>query len=479
MSSAQRVAKNILILIVSSIINLVLGFFYAGYASRYLGAEGYGIIGYSLGLTSIFGSVMEMGLSQLAVREISKDHWLLDKYVLNMVAIKAILVPITLIPIALTANILSKGSSTSVTVVYILALATGLTTFSNIFNVAFQSFEKMKYSSLSTIINGAVMLAGAILAIHLHLDVVGFADVYLLTSAVVFTFNLAIYALKFFGSRASLNPGWWGYVMRESLPFGLAAIFVSIFARISSVMLRYIMGDEVAGWYYASYGLIMTVAIIPSVVNTSLFPVMCRFYSTSRQMLHFTQQRSFRYMTLLGLPIGVGTTLIADKLILLIFPQTYANSVIVLQILIWSSVLAFSSSNFNRVLSTSNHQMTVTKLMAISAGVNILLNLLLIPRFSYIGAALAMVAAEFMSLILSACAASRIGFSLSGDDLKFLAKIIMANAVMAAFILPMRGTSVFIIIPSAATVYFAASYFLFKAFDKDDAKLFRSIVKGV
>jgi len=123
--------------------------------------------------------------------------------------------------------------------------------------------------------------------------------------------------------------------------------------------------------------------------------------------------------------------------------------------------------------------MTVTKFMAISAGVNILLNLLLIPKFSYIGAALAMVAAEFMSLILSACAASRIGFSLSGDDLKFLAKIIMANAVMAAFILPMRGTSVFIIIPSAATVYFAASYFLFKAFDKDDAKLFRSIVKGV
>ncbi len=207
-------------LIVSSAINLVLGFFYAVYASRYLGAEGYGIIAYSLGLTSIFGSVMEMGLSQLAVRDISKDHRLLDKYVLNMVAIKAILVPITLILIALTANLLGKGSSTSVTVVYILALATGLTTFSNIFNVAFQSFEKMKYSSLSTIINGAVVLAGAILAIHLHLDVVGFANVYLLTSAAVFTFNLAIYAMKFFRSRASLSPGWWGYVMRESLPFG-------------------------------------------------------------------------------------------------------------------------------------------------------------------------------------------------------------------------------------------------------------------
>jgi O-antigen/teichoic acid export membrane protein len=158
------------------------------------------------------------------------------------------------------------------------------------------------------------MLAGAILAIHLHLDVVGFADVYLLTSAAVFAFNLAIYALKFFRYRAPLNPGWWGYVMRESLPFGLAAIFASIFARISSVMLGYIMGDEVAGWYYASYGLIMTVAIVPSVVNTPLFPVMCKFYSTSRQMLHFTQQRAFRYMTLLGLPIGVGTTLIADKL---------------------------------------------------------------------------------------------------------------------------------------------------------------------
>lgn len=117
--------------------------------------------------------------------------------------------------------------------------------------------------------------------------------------------------------------------------------------------------------------------------------------------------------------------------------------------------------------------------MAISAGVNILLNLLLIPRFSYIGAALAMVAAELVSLVLSAYAASRIGFSLFGGDSEFLAKIILANAVMAAVILPMGDMGIFIIIPSAAAVYFAASCFLFKAFDKDDVRLFRSTVKGV
>lgn len=466
-------------LIISSIINLVLGFFYATYAARYLGVEGYGIIGSSLGLTSIFGSVMEMGLSQLAVREVSRDRQLLDKYVLNMVAIKVILVPITLILIAFTANFISKGSSTSVNVIYILALATSLTAFGNIFNVAFQSFEKMEYSSLNTILNGAVMLSGALLAIYLKMDVVGFAGIYLLTSVAVFTFNLAVYVTKFLSSSASLDLSWWGYVMREALPFGLAAIFVSIFGWISSVMLGSIMGHEAAGLYFAAYRLYIIVAIIPSIVNMSLFPVMCRFYSTSRQMLHFTQQRSFRYMTLLGVPIGVGTTLTADKLINLIFGPAYANSVVVLQILIWSSVLAFSSSNFNRFLTASNRQMAVTKLMAICAGVNILLNLLLIPRFSYIGAAMAMVAAEFVSLVLSAYAASRTGFSLSKDDLKFLAKIILANTVMAAFILPVRDMSIFLIIPSAACVYFVASCLLFKAFDKDDVELFRSIVNRV
>jgi O-antigen/teichoic acid export membrane protein len=476
MSSARRIAKNTTLLILSNVTNLVLGFFYAAYAARYLGAGGYGTIAYALALTTIFGVLTDLGLGQLAVREISRDRSLTEKYVSNMVAIKLILVPITILLLIIAANFLGKGDSTSISVVYVLALSTGISAFAGIFATVFQAFEKMEYSSLGSIINGGMMLLGALLAIHLGLDVVGFAYVYLLTSIISLVFNLAVYIVKFFRFRTALDFRSWGSMLRESLPFGLAGLFVAIFSWVSSVMLLYLIGAEAVGWYNAPYRLIIILAIIPSVVNISLFPVMCRFHATSKNMFKFTQQRSFRYMTFLGLPIGVGTTLIADKIIYTIFGSAYANSVIALQILVWSSVLVFTSSSFSRSLSTSNMQLTVTKIMAVCAIENILLNLLLIPKFSYVGACLAAVAAEVTSLGLTIFASSKIGYGPSEGDLIFLVKLFIANAIMSVFIINMRGLNVFLLIASSAILYFAISY-LIKVFDKNDVEIFKNVFR--
>lgn len=476
MSSVRRIAKNTTLLILSNATNLVLGFFYAAYSARYLGAEGYGTIAYALALTGIFGVLTDLGLGQLAVREISRDRSLIDKYVFNVAAIKLVLVPITMVLIAIAANLLGKGNSTTISIVYILALSTGISAFASIFSVAFQAFEKMEYSSLGNVVNGAMMLSGALLAIHLGLSAVGFAYVYLFTSLVALIYNLAVYGVKFFRSKATLDFGSWGFMLSESLPFGLAALFVSIFSWISSVMLSYMIGNEAVGWYNAAYRLIIILAIVPNMVSMSLFPVMCRFYVTSRNMFEFTQQRSFRYMTFLGLPIGIGTTLLADKIIYLIFGPAYANSVIALQILVWASVLVFTSSSFGRLLSTSNMQMTVTKVMAICAVESILLNLLLIPKFSYVGACMAAVAAETTSLVLSMWAASKLGYSLSRDNFAFLTKLLIANAIMGIFIMNTRGLNLFFVIASAAVLYFVVSY-LIKVFDKNDMDIIKSIFK--
>ncbi len=475
MSSVCRIAKNTSLLILSNVINLVLGFFYAAYAARYLGAEGYGTIAYALALTSIFGNLMDLGLNQLTVREVSRDRSHIDKYMFNMIAIKLILVLITMGLIAAAANLLGKGNSTTISVVYIIALSTGISAFAGIFSVAFQAFEKMEYSSIGSVINGAMMLSGALLAIHFSLSVEGFAYVYLFTSIIAFIYNLTIYTIRFFSSKASLDFGSWRFMLRESLPFGLSGLFVSIFSWISSVMLSYMIGNEAVGWYNAPYRLIVILAIIPNMVNMSLFPVMCRFYVTSKTMFKFTQQRSFRYMTFLGLPIGVGTTLIADKIIYTIFGPAYANSVIALQILVWSSVLVFTSSSFSRLLATSNMQMTVTKIMATCAVENIILNLLLIPKLSYMGACLAAVAAEVTSLLLSMLVASKIGYSLSRGDLIFLIKLFIANAIMGIFVIYMRGLNVFLLIGSSAMLYFAISY-LIKVFDENDIDILKNML---
>jgi O-antigen/teichoic acid export membrane protein len=235
------------------------------------------------------------------------------------------------------------------------------------------------------------------------------------------------------------------------------------------------MGHEAVGIYNVPYRLVIVVNIIPSVVNRSLYPVMRRFYTTSGTMMWFIQTRSFRYMALLGLPMGVGTTLIAERISNIL--SGYTESVVVLQILIWSSVLAFTSSSFYRLLNTSTHQATVTKIIAVCALQSVVLNFILIPRLSYVGASLVNVALAVTSLVLSMYAASKIGYSLSKSDLGFIVKVAIASAAMGAFILLAKGLNLLLLLLIASSIifYFTASFFL-GIFDRENIAIFKSIL---
>jgi O-antigen/teichoic acid export membrane protein len=477
MSQSRRIAKNTLILVLSNVITLFMGLFYTSYTTRYLGVENYGIISIALAWVGIYGPLMDMGLGQLVIRDVSRDPSLIDKYIFNMAALKILITPFIIILVVLAANFLNKGDSATISVVYILAISTGIASFSGIFTSAFQSMEKMEYSSIVSVVNGLCMLVGALLAIRLGLSVIGFAYVYLVASLIIFVYSIATYVIKFSRARAALDIVSWPSMFQEALPFGMADLFAGIFGWISSLILAYTMGHEDVGFYMAPYKLIIILNIIPYVVNISLFPVMCRFYLTSGTMMRFLQTRSFRYTALLGLPMGVGTTLLAEKIIILIFGPIFIKSVIVLQVLIWSSVLIFTSSSFYRLLSTSNYQATVTKLMAVCALEAILLNLILIPQLSYVGASLANVASEGTSLVLSMYAASKIGYSLSKSDLAFMVKVAIASAAMGAFILLVKGLAIHLVLLVASSIifYFIVS-FLLGIFDKEDIAIFKSII---
>ena len=91
-------------------------------------------------------------------------------------------------------------------------------------------------------------------------------------------------------------------------------------------------------------------------------------------------------MLIIGIPIGIGTSILAEKIILLVFGSSYTESVIALEILIWTIVFTFGGAAFTRLLEATDKQLTLTKITGIAAIFNIFLNLVLIPEFGLIGA---------------------------------------------------------------------------------------------
>jgi O-antigen/teichoic acid export membrane protein len=465
MNTVQRIAKNTGVLLISQIASYIIGFFFIMYTARYLGAEGFGILSFALAFTGIFGVFSDLGLSTLTVREVSRDKSLATKYLENIAVMKIILAIITFGLIALMINLLGYPEQT-IKVVYLVALSIIFNAFSGMFYSIFQAYEKMEYQSGGHILSSALMLSGALFAISQGFSVVGFASIYFIVSAIVWGYSFVVCAWKFVLPKIEVDWGFWKPTIKEALPFGLTGIFITIYYYIDTVMLSLMVpnANEVIGWYNAAYRLVLILLFIPSVYFASVFPVMSRLFKTSEESLKFTFKRSFKYMTMIAIPIGVGTTLLADRIILLIFRSEFALATIALQILVWSTVFIFMSQPFGHLFNSINRVL------------NVVLNVIVIPKYSYVGASITTVATEFFVLLICLFISLKTSYKLQNRFIfNITSKVSFSSVIMLCFVKYFEGSNLVILIISSAMVYLGVLYII-KCFDKKDIYLFKTLL---
>jgi len=469
MNTVQRIAKNSLVLLASNIINKILGFFYVMYIARYLGAEGFGILSFALAFTGIFSVFSDLGLNPLTVREVARDKSLAGKYLGNITVIKIFLVIITFGLIAITINLLDYPKQT-IKVVYFFALSVVLSSFSNMFFSIFQAYEKMGYQSIEQILSSILMLSGALFAMSHGFSVIGFAFIYFLVRAVALGYSFAVYMWKFSLPKLEVDWSFWKPTIKEALPFFLSAVVDIIAFKIDIIMLSMMKGDMVVGWYSAAYRLIEALMFIPAIFAAAIYPVLSNFYVSSQESLKLIYKRSFKYLFIVSLPIAVGTTILAHKIILFIYKSGFTHSIIALQILIWTIPIIFLTYMFGTMLASVNKQFLALKINFLCMMLNIVINLMLIPRYSYVGASIATVITTLLSFILSFRFLSKFIYKIQVH--KYILKPIMASTIMGLFIFSFTGMNIILLVCYSIVIYFGV-LILLKTFSKKDIILFK------
>jgi O-antigen/teichoic acid export membrane protein len=483
MNTIQRIAKNTGILFASQVVRHLISFLYVIFIARHLGPLDFGILTFALAFTSIFGIVCDFGLQTLTTREVARDKTSALKYIINISWMKVILCTAAFGMIALTINLFGYPGRT-VTVVYLLGLATAFSAFNTMFYSIFQAYEQMEYQSFGQILHSVSMFGGVVLAIKCNFSVTGFAALYLLASIVILAYNFAILRMKFSNLlstwyKKATNVDWsfWKSTIKEALPFGLAITFMTIFYWIDSVMLSLMKGDIVVGWYNAAYRMVLALLFIPNSFIAAIYPVMSKFYKTSEDSLRLSFEKSFKYLTMLGLPIGVGTTLLAKRFVLLIFGTEYMNSILPLQILVWSSVFIFMSQPLGNLLNSINKQIIITKVTGVCVAVNVILNLILIPKYSLIGASIATVLTQLIGSLLIIIWASKAGYSVFKKKFACIMIIfLISSALMGIFIIYFQDLILLELVVLATVLYFTTLYVI-GGISNDDYDLILKVVQ--
>lgn len=474
MNTIQRITKNVGVLFISQMVSYVLGFFTLMYSARYLGVEGYGTLSLALAFTGIFSVFMDLGLSTLTIREVARDKSLAKNYVANIMFVKLILVLITFTLIIIIVNLLKYDPET-IQIIYLITFYTIFNAFSLLFYGIYQAYEKMEYQSIGTLLNSFFLLIGIFIAIYFKFDITKFSSIYFLTGFFVFFFNFILFSLKFFTPKIKVNLKEWKLLLKESWPFAVTTISFNLYTWIDSILISLIMGSEAVGLYNAAYKLMLILIFIPVVFNNALFPLMSQYYFKSKS-LNLIFEKLFKTMILIGFPIGVGTVLFAKKIIIFIYGEQFISSVIVLQILIWSTILIFARNPLERLLESSNKQKTVSKALFLGLLFNVVFNIFLIPEYGYVGASIVTVLTDGLVLLILIFSTKKLGLSISKNTKLSLLKILISSLIMGLILINLQNLNLFILIGIGIITYIMGLFGL-KTFDDNEINIIKSLIK--
>ena len=473
MNTVQTIAKNTGALTLMHIVTMALGLIFTVSLARCFGDIAFGKYSFALAFTALFAVFMDLGFNQLTIREVARDKTLAKKYMGNVLIIKLFLSLVFFALIVAAVNLMHYPSDTKM-IVYIFGASTVLTSFGGLFRAVFHAFEKMEYDSLLAIIEKILIVSIGLTLLSLGYNLIQVVSVYLIGGIVNVVLSSMVTVKKFTKPEFEVDFAFWKTSIRNAIPFGLTAIFVIIYVRIDTVMLSMMVGDAPVGWYNAAVTLILGLTFIPGVFLGAVFPVFSKFYTSSIDSLKNAYEKAFKYLFIILFPIAIGTTLLADKFILVVYGEQFIHSIIALQILIWWNVLGALNWLLGTVLLSINKQ----KLFAVSTGIgailNVVLNLFLIPIMSYVGASITTIITEIILFVLLFYFVSTYLYRL--PLLKITAKTIAAGIVMGISIYYIQSFNVLMVVAIAVVIYFLALV-AFGGISKEDITLIKGGIK--
>lgn len=471
MNTVQRIAKNTVILFSSQIVACILGFFYSIYLARYLGPVGFGILSFATALILIYGVLGDLGLSTLLTRELSQDKSLERKYIGNFIPLKIILSIVSYSLLVLSVNLLGY-SKEALNVIYIMGLYMVANGFLQLFYGVFQSYEKLEYQSVNLLINNLLIFLMVMFGITHGFDVSWFALAYFVAGLSVLVLSLMIFLWKYGSLNLDFQLSFWKKSLILALPLSIVLIFSIISVRVDIVLLELLKGSTEVGWYNAAYRIIDFLMFIPIVYTGAIFPVLSYFHVSSRKSLKVMYEKSFKYLIIFSLPISAAITILAPQIILLLYQNSYYQSILTIQILIWSIPFLFLMSVSGTIFVSINKANTMVKITFITMIFNVALNLVLIPIYGYIGASIMTVLTGVMGCAFCFYYLSRF---IDRIQLKsMLLKPLLATLIMSFFLLYIHIDLFLSII--LATVLYLGLLLAFKTFKKDDFDILRGLI---
>lgn len=447
---AKALAQNTVIQIASRAIIAIIGVITVGIMTRYLGTAGYGQFTIALSFLSIFAVIVDFGLTLTTTQMISEKQADEKRLLENLVSLRIISGTLFLSLAPLIALLFPYQD------VVLIAIAVGAVSYlfgttSQMFIGVFQKRLIIGQAMTAEIANRVVVLAGVIAAPLFSWGVV--AIMWLLVAGnlvqLIIILTLARKAIRF---GISLQWSVWKKIISRSWPIGASIFFNLIYLRGDIVFLSLFRSDTEVGIYGAAYKVIDVMTTVPVMFMGLILPMLVAAWSAKyKDIFKSTMQRAFDFVSLMGLPIIVGSIVIGIPLMTLIAGADFAQSGEVLAILGPAGAIVFWNSLFGHAIVGVNKQRVMTWGYAAVAVLTVAGYLIFIPEHGMWAAAWLTLFSELLIGTLTAIVVMRVsGYR---PNLRQFGRGIIASAIMGIALISLPTQSALILLPAGVIIY--------------------------
>ncbi|RJR32172.1 flippase [Candidatus Parcubacteria bacterium] len=471
----EKIAKNTTWLTASLILQKTLSFFYFWFISNNLFPSDLGKYVFALSFTTLFSIFIDLGLSQILIREGAKNFSRTNKYLKNILALKIPLLILTILVAVAVINLTGKSSEIRM-LVYLAIIVMTLDSFTLSFFSVFRSTQLLKYESMSSVVFQVINILVGVFALKLTGRLEFLILALICASAFNFIIALVLLKTKF---KFSLMPSWDKETIKillKILPaFALAGIFIKIYNTSDSVLLGYISGDKAVGFFAVPAKVIFAIQmIVAGSFAAAIYPAFSNFYITSKEFLKNSFENSVFYLLLISVPSSLGIYVLAPKIIDLLWPQ-YQQSVSTFKVMALAMPFIFVAFATGTLLNACDRQNKNTINRGIITLVSLFLNILLIPRYDQLGSGMAFLCTNIALVALDTNAVRKLLPKTGSYIARYLYKIIVASSAMVITLKILSDFNIIFVIGLAATVYFAVLYLL-KTFTSKDIRNLGKII---
>ncbi len=362
------------------------------YAAGKLGPAHYGILLFVTASVELLASLSNLGASRYGARAVVR-HELPRSHLAGILLSLRLGIAIFLSACALVAIAIYTPPSPKLQVMLLGLAAMTLSSFIETTETLFTGAEKFSAAATLQVLGRLTYLAFGFLALGLGLSVVAVMAAYVIGIIVESILRMIYSVRNVTGFSLHFTRAELWTVVKGMLPFAVTAVASMIYYRVDALVIDGYHGDAAVGVYGVAYHFYSFYVWAPIVLSRALLPGLTAAYQRDPARAERSCWYWYRTVGVASLPVILVSTILAGPVIRNLMPPSYAESVFVLQVLLWSiPPLVMSSVGFV-ILTVADKEVLGAWLFVITAAVIFALDMLLIPRYSVNGAAAAMVAA--------------------------------------------------------------------------------------